>query len=291
MNSSLSAIANPSPAYTASTPGASAVSWAAIVAGALAASALSLALVALGSGLGFSSLSPWTGAGASPKAVGIASVIWLILMSAIASGLGGYLAGRLRIRWVDVHSDEVFFRDTAHGFLAWSIATLVTAAILTSAAASLIGGAAKVGAATADGANAVGQAMDASPEEYFADMLMRTDQSNGNPGDAASRTEASRIFAIALRAGELAPTDRTYLAQVVARRSGLSQAEADQKVTQTIEGAKTAADNLQATAREAADAARKVAAKLSLWVFVSLLIGAFCGSFAATIGGRQRDRF
>lgn len=273
-----------------------AVSWASILCGAFAAAALSLVLLLLGSGLGFSSLSPWANDGASAKAIGIAAAIWLMLMSAIASALGGYLAGRLRTRWVDVHTDEVFFRDTAHGFLSWAIATLLTATLLTSAVSALIGGVAKVGAsavgtAASEGAAALGKAAaDASPDDYFVDLLLRSGSRTPGTSDAAAvRLEVGRIFTRALKAGELAPADKTYLAQVIAGQAGITPAEAEQRVTKIVAEAKMAAAEAETTAREAADAARKAAAKLSLWLFVSLMIGAFSGSYAATIGGRQRD--
>ena len=117
--------------------GASAVSWAAILAGAFVAAALTVTLVALGAGLGLSSVSPWSNAGASATTIGVATIVWLILMQLVASATGGYLAGRLRTKWVDVHTDEVFFRDTAHGFLAWAVGVVIGAALLASAAASL----------------------------------------------------------------------------------------------------------------------------------------------------------
>lgn len=139
---------------------ASAVSWASILAGAAAAAALSLILLLLGVGLGLSSVSPWARDGVEAGTFGIAAIAWLTFTQLAASGMGGYLAGRLRTRWVAVHTDEVYFRDTAHGFLAWAVATLFTAAALGSAVggvvsggASLAGGAAK---ATALAAGAAG---------------------------------------------------------------------------------------------------------------------------------------
>src|ERR1700676_3648054 len=99
----------------------SGVSWAAVVAGAFVAAALSLALLALGTGIGLSAVSPWGGAGASARTIGWSAIGWLVLMQLIACSAGGYLAGRLRTKWVSVHSHEVYFRDTAHGFLAWAV--------------------------------------------------------------------------------------------------------------------------------------------------------------------------
>ena len=112
----------------------SGVSWAAVIGGAFVAAALSLILLALGAGLGLSSVSPWSNVGASASTISTAAIMWLILMQVISSSMGGYLAGRLRTKWASIHTDEVYFRDTAHGFLAWSVALVVTAAFLTSAA-------------------------------------------------------------------------------------------------------------------------------------------------------------
>src|SRR5580658_7497511 len=116
----------------------SGVSWPAITAGAFVAAALSLSLLTLGAGAGLSSWSPWFNAGASPSAVGIGAIVWFIVIEIVASGLGGYLTGRLRTKWVDVHTDEVYFRDTAHGFLSWAVAFVITAVLLISAATSVV---------------------------------------------------------------------------------------------------------------------------------------------------------
>src|SRR6185436_9212987 len=118
---------------------ASAVSWESIFAGATGAAALSLILLILGTGLGLSSVSPFTGKGASATTFGVSTIVWLTFIQLAASGIGGYLAGRLRTRWISTHTDEVYFRDTAHGFLAWAIATLVVAAMLTSAIGAIVG--------------------------------------------------------------------------------------------------------------------------------------------------------
>ena len=124
----------PHPGIAAKPPGtlASAVSWGSITAGAAAAAALSPILLVLGVGLGLSSVSPWARDGISATSFGVSTILWLTLTQLLASAMGGYLAGRLRTRWTEVHSDEVYFRDTAHGFLAWAVASQVTAALLTS---------------------------------------------------------------------------------------------------------------------------------------------------------------
>lgn len=275
----------------------SAVSWAAVLAGAFVAAAMALILLPLGTGLGLSAISPWSNAGVSSTTIGIAGAVWLIVMQVIAAGLGGYVAGRLRTKWVAVHSDEVFFRNTAHGFLSWAVAVVISAGLLASATAAIVGvgtgvaatGVAAVGAAAATAATRQQSGAGAEGLAYYVDTLFRADHPSGNSVEAPTSMEAERIMATALGKGDISPADRTYLSQWVAARTGLSPADADKRVTDTVAQAKAARADAETKAREAAEAARKAGAYLSLWVFVSMLAGAFCASYAATIGGRQRD--
>ncbi|QPN44608.1 hypothetical protein I5S86_24205 [Priestia aryabhattai] len=261
----------------------SGVSWAAIFAGAAAAASLSLILMVLGAGLGFAATSPWADEGASAKALGISTIIWLLLTQILASGLGGYIAGRLRVKWANLHGDEVYFRDTAHGFLAWAIATLVAAMLIVSTA----GGLASAGVQA--GANAVGAAASMAPKPdangYFVDSLFRSDGPAPVSDDAANGV-AARIIARSITQGTLAEDDRAYLAQLVAQRTRLSQPEAEARVDQVF----AQVEQAKVEAKKAADTAAKVAAWTALWTFVALLCGAFFASLAALYGGRQRDR-
>jgi hypothetical protein len=262
----------------ASDSSASGVSWGAVIAGAFAAAALSLALLALGTGVGFSAVSPWANAGASASAIGWGAIVWLVLMEIIASSIGGYLAGRLRTKWMDVHTHEVYFRDTAHGFLAWAVGLVIMAAFLTSAAASVIGGA-RTGA-TAAGASETSQSgSGVSQSGYFADMLLRSTAPSSGQDTTAVRGETEAILANGLRQGSLPAADKSYLAQLVATRTGLSESDAAQRVDDTF-----------SQDQQAADSVRKALAHSMYWTFLALLVGAFFASFSATIGGRRRDR-
>lgn len=310
----------------------SGVSWAAIFAGAAAAAALSYVLVILGFGLGLSSVSPWTNNGASATTIGIATILWLAFTQIVAAGMGGYLAGRLRTKWSYIVDDEVYFRDTAHGFLSWAVASLVVAAFLASAIGNVLGGAANLAGSALSGAGqAVGSSVSAAVEKtdldsgYFVDTLFRSNPSTTAPmptgtsavpgattgtapeapneneplaqpatgmvGNNAStgQGEVSRIFANALRTGSLSDADRDYLAQMVAARTGVSADEAKQRVEAGFNNLKQGIDTAKTKAKEAADAARKAAALLALWLFVTLLCGAFAASFMAIFGGRGRD--
>lgn len=290
---------------------ASAVSWGAIFAGAAAAAALSLILLILGTGLGLSSVSPWAQSGVDAKTFGISTILWITLTQLAASAMGGYLAGRLRTKWVAVHTDEVYFRDTAHGFLAWAVASLATAALLSSVVASIVGSGVQAGAkvaagvATAGGAAAVASSATAKPDatgesmSYFVDSLFRKDVSaapvaggTAAPGVAeptAPQSEVTRIFLNSIRSEPLPAEDLRYVGQVVAQRTGLTQQDAEKRVSDTYARAQAKLRDAQTAAKEAADAARKASAYAALWLFVSLLVGAFVASLAATFGGRQRD--
>jgi hypothetical protein len=326
----------------------SAVSWAAVFAGAFGAVAASIILIELGLGLGLSSTSAWSNQGASIAALGVAGGIWLIVVQWIASAIGGYLAGRLRTKWTGLHTDEVFFRDTAHGFLAWALATVIGVAVIALGTSSVlnaggraVGGAAQgaaiggaaVAARSGPGPQAGGQG--AIGDGYFVDMLYRpapaantnanaggataptgtpatgtpgstttTDQGanaapagNGAPAATATtaggnrngddRGEATRIFVRDLPNGDLTPDDRAYLAQSIAARTGISQADAQKRVDDTVAQVKAA----ETKARQDAEKARKAAASGSIIGALAMLIGAFIASVTGAIGGRLRDEY
>jgi hypothetical protein len=252
------------------------ISWAAVVAGAFVAAALSLVLLALGAGIGLSSISPWSNTGAAASAVGKAAIIWTIITQVIASATGGYLAGRLRTKWVNIHTDEVYFRDTAHGFLVWAIGLVVTAAFLTSAAAAMVSGSNPV--QTSSDTPPIRAARSFDRNDYFVDVLFRSDHPKTDAAADSMRAEAGLILVNAVRQREFPTRDKAYLAELVAARTGLSQSDAEQRVDEVFEQDRTAVDT-----------ARKATAHSLYWLFLALLVGAFCASCAATLGGRQRD--
>jgi len=264
----------------------SAVSWAAVAAGGLAAAALTLVLLAFGAGMGFSAISPWSNSGVSSGTFKVGAGVYLIVVAMLSSTIGGYVAGRLRTKWTGLRTDEVAFRDTAHGFLAWGFATVLGAAALSGAATYLVGGAA-TGAAQGASQGVTNSASTQGGNGYFVDMLLRPDPARqGAPGaaspqagnDEAARGEIGRIFARSLRAGsEFSPADLTYVTQIVAARTGVNQAD-EKRVAEVIYQAKVTADD-----------ARRAAAKAALWLTAAMLIGAFAASLAAVEGGQLRD--
>jgi hypothetical protein len=277
----------------------SAVNWGPIIAGAFAASTLTFILMLLGSGLGLTMVSPWSNESASVTTFAVSTAIWLVIVQWLSSGLGGYLTGRLRTKWVGIHTDETFFRDTAHGFMAWALATLLVVFVLGSALSAAIGTGVKAASTVASGA-AMGASAGATANagndggsdatSYFVDALFRpTDPSRlaapGAEGDATAAAQASRILITSAAAGEISADDKTYLGQLVAARTGLSQADATARVDAVL--AQVEAAKVQA--QEAADTARKAGATFALVGALSLIIGAFIASAAAALGGKQRD--
>jgi hypothetical protein len=254
----------------------STISWSAVLAGAAVTAALTLVLFAFGVGVGFSVVSPWNDAGVSATTFTISAGIYLIVVAMLSSTIGGYVAGRMRAQWLTVHEDERYFRDTAHGVLVWAVATIAGAAMLGGAATHIIAG------ASSSSAPAATSAVRGAPLDLYVDDLLRADPVGGQnvSSNDSTRAEVARILTpAAAKGGDVSAADRSYLAKVVAVRTGLPQADAEQRVNQSITQAKAAAD-----------AARKSAAKFSLWLVASMLAGAVAAGLGAVEGGSLRNR-
>jgi hypothetical protein len=266
----------------------SAVSWGAVFAGGVTAAALAAILALFGAGLGLATVSPWAGAGVSATTFTVLAAIWLIVVQWVSSAFGGYMAGRLRTKWVAVHTDEVFFRDTAHGFLAWAVGTLIGVAVLAMATGAVVNNGPHVAATMAASNN--------TATRYYVDLLFR--QNTGGetavagasvPGmtDQEMRQEAGAILAEGVANGGVSTTDGTYLAQLVSEKTDLAPADASARVADVLN--REHADVVKA--KQVADASRKAASGAAIYTFISLLIGAFIASVAGAIGGRLRDNY
>ena len=264
-------------------PSKSAVSWAAIFAGAATGVAASLILLAVGAGMGLASVSPWANVGASLTTFTVVTAIWLIFVQWVASGLGGYITGRLRTRWAGTRQHEVFFRDTAHGFLTWSVATLIAVVFVSSSALVTVRNAASAVSGAAQTTDEAHQTL-TDAFAYDVDSLYRSTR----PEDAAmdhTRAEAATILATGALRGSLPADDRAYLVQLVTARTGIAPADAQARVDTVVAREQA----MRRQAREAADAARSAGAKLAFSTALAMLIGAFIACVAAALGGQQRD--
>jgi hypothetical protein len=276
----------------AGTPATSPVSWASIIAGGVVAAVATLVLMLLGSGFGLTMISPWASQSASATTVVVSAAIWLVVVQWISSCMGGYIAGRLRKRWSSLHTDEVVFRDSAHGLLAWSVATLVVVTVLGSTVSGLLGSGLQAASNAVSGVAKAGTeaASNASPNGYIVDSLFRSSDparinAPGAEGDAAAIAQATRILTTSIANGEMSADDKSYLATLISARTGLSQADAQKRIDDTW----AAAQNAKAKAQEAAEKARKAAATTTLLGALSLIIGAFIAAVSAVLGGKLRD--
>lgn len=258
------------------------VDWPAIIAGIVLATAISLVLISFGSAVGLNFIDLNDRGGVSPIFVGIAAASWFLWVQISSFMAGSYLTGRLRRRYFDATEDESDLRDGAHGLLVWGGSAIIGAIIAVGgvgAAASVVGGAAAT--VTTAASNIASDAVD--PNAYFIDTLFRSTQ----PVEATTaRDEAGRIFVqAALGDGTVSADDRTYLANVVAANTGLSQADAQARVD-------TVAANVEKARQDAIEAAR-IARNVSIigafLIAASLLVSAIGAFWAAQKGGNHRD--
>lgn len=304
-----------------------AICWSAVIAGTLAAAALTLLLTILGAGLGMSSVSVWSGEGIGAKGLGISAIVWLAFTQIAASGLGGFYAGRFNVQERVLPAKEALYRDTANGFLTWALATFMTAWLVSALAGSILGVAAK-GASLTDSvelssgakmqmlaAGASNMRASGSDTSDDTDRAMRDDQNlhymvsslfRGQPaasdknGQAAQSPTANQqnqqqieevliIVASNLNEAALPVEDMRYIAGLVSKRTGISQAEAEDRVATTFTHIKQKRATLYEEMKAATEKARKVAAASAFWFFVFLLLGAISASVAAVWGGKCRD--
>jgi len=278
------------------------LSWSAAIAGAFAATAVTLIIVALGSGIGLSFASPY-GSGPSATSLTIAAAVRLVMAQTMGFATGGYLAGRLRSPALDGIPGETTFRDAAQGFMVWAIGVVVIAALTGLTGFFALGATAHVASGAAAARNEPASASISGPADYFVDLMLRPGPSAATAGgqmpstaadeaatvgaassrpqqplDAQTRAEINRILARSVIQTQLDDSDRTYLAQLVASRTGLSADEAQKRV-----------GDVENKARDAADKTAKAGALFAFWTFMSLLFGGTAATLAGMLGGQLRD--
>ena len=247
------------------------LAWTPAVAGALIATALSTVLVAFGTaiGLGVASSAPtWRDASV---ALWLLSGFYLILVSLVSFGLGGYVAGRIRTTMPAANSGDIEHRDGLHGLAAWAITVVMTVFIT-----ALIGSATL---ARAPSAQTVASASAADPMlSYELDRLFRPGRRNPNAETAMERAEAGRILLTSSSHSGIAAEDRGYLVQLAGGVTGLAGPDAERRV-----------DNVVASAKTAISRSRRSAIIAAFSIAASILLGAVVAWFAACEGGRHRD--
>ena len=259
-------------AIVATDPAAQIVSWNAIIAGALAATAISFLLIAFGSGLGLSisSTSPtWRD---SSTALSVLSGAYLIFVALVSFGAGGYVTGRFGNRIGSIAANEVEFRDGMHGVLAWAIAVIL-GAMLTIATAHALSSATTSTAQSASSPSVVGE----NTLAYELDQLFRSDREPPRGDAADARAEAARILLTSSGHSGVSQDDHDYLVRLVGMRTGLSPSEAQTRV-----------DGVIARAHDALKRARESAVVVAFMAAAAIFVGAVVAWLAAREGGRER---
>ena len=268
--------------------GTSYVEWGAVFAGALAASAISFVLLTAGAAIGLSLVSPYESESYGRLAVSLA-VFWSIAVPILAFLVGGYIAGRMRSAWDAAASDEVQFRDGIHGLLVWSLSVVAGGVMAFLAASTAAQTSAQVAASSlGDRGAIVAPAIDtlfgASAAQAVPAPAGESAAGRGAPAgraavvDADARATVSRTLVAAATQGQLSPSRKQTLAQIVAERTGLSKAEADKRV-----------DQAYADAQKALEKAREAAVLTGLGTVTALLVGLLAAWYAAQRGGHHRD--
>ena len=254
------------------------LSWSATIAGAVAATAIGFILLALGTGVGLAVPSPYVSA-PTIGTMTVAGAVWLVLTQSIAFAAGGFVSARLRTRGVNSSSAETRFSDGANGFMAWAIGALSVALVVAAISALSITSAVRAGT------SAVAQLSQQTSSDqfgYFVDSLLRTPQGRQTGTTDQDRAQVTRILATAIRDGRLSEQDKTYLAGLVAARSGVSQDEAQTQV-------QNVANQARESLTRATETARRTAEYVAFWTFMSLLFGAVAATLGGLLGGELRD--
>jgi hypothetical protein len=275
----------------------SGISWSAIIAGALTAIAISIIVIALGSGIGMSVISPYSYSPPSATTMTVIGALWLVFAQAIGFATGGYVTARLRRSPTPIHSGEVKFRDGASGLIVWAVGVVLTLLVVAAAVSRV--DSKTDGSANNTTALVAATGSELKPLDYFSDALLRPGRqavagaaapvasANGSvPGTSNDtgdqRSQINRILLTALGPAGISADDRAYLAQIVSAQTGLGQEDAQHRVDEVV-------SHVRADAMQAAESARKAAAYLSFWTFMSLLFGAVCATLGGILGGDLRD--
>jgi len=287
------------------------VDWSAILGGAAVAVALGLLFTGFGAALGLTALSAQEGEGSGLVGF-IISTIWILLSMIAAYATGGYIAGRMRRRIDAATSDEVTVRDGFNGLIVWAIGTVLSAMVLgsvISSAVSTVGSIAATGVEVAGAAagSAAGGAMiaasammpddmSADPMDFITGTLLRPTTVTPGPDAQSTTTDAMSILANVMVTGKISDSDRAYLVQLTAARTGMTAAEVEARVEQAVTAAQSAraeaerlAAEAEVMAREAAETARISAILTAFLLTATALVAAATAYVCAVKGGRHRD--
>jgi hypothetical protein len=274
------------------------VDWKSVIAGAIAASAIFGLLTTFGTALGLSLTSAHRGSGVSGTTLAIAAALWIVMVHVWSFVAGGYLAGRLS-DVPDLHPEEAEFRAGANGFMVWALGTAISLVFLAFVSGTIVR---STSAAVGQAASGVAQAasnLSAENVSYVSDALFRAQEASPagvqpaagaqSRPDSAMVAEAGRIFTVGLAEGSLNSGDRSHLARLVARQTGMPEADAQRRVDETYARAKAMKDAAEQRVREAAEKARKQALVAAFLAAAASLAGLIAAAWAAGMGHEHKN--
>jgi len=248
------------------------VTWSAAIAGAVVAAALAFVLDSFGVaiGLGLSSASPtWRD---TSFALVLLSGFYLLLTALAAYALGGYFAGRMRRPYGPAENPE--YDDGMHGLLVWGLATLLSGLVAVTTVSFL--------QRAPGGVAASSQATSTVPGErligFELDRLFRGSERRAGGDLIYDRSEAARILLTTSSHSGMDPSDRAYLAKLIAADTGAPAPDAERRV-----------DEAASHVKQDINRARSSAVILAFMIGAATLLGAVAAWAAAITAGRHRD--
>ena len=267
------------------------LSWGAIFCGLFVTLAVFITLQLLGAGIGISTLDVQdTGDNPQAGTLGIGAGIWWFIVGLISLFLGGWVAGHLA-------NTPERTASALHGLVVWSLMYLVMFWLVTTALASLVGGA--VGA-IGKGISTAGQAATSQQGQQTISKAIQSvgidpnmiQQSLGQavgPNTTGQNQNVTKSIQDYLQ-GDRTPQERQKLVQSVARTTGKTPQEADQMITnmeQKAEQVKAKAGEVKEQAKEAGQKAVKITGGSLIGLAIVMIIGAIVAMLGGVAGAPQ----
>ncbi len=246
------------------------ISWGAIFAGVLVTLAIFLTLQILGAGIGAATIDLTGRETSSPRAMGVGAAIWWFVIGLLALFIGGWVAGRLS-------GQPNRIDRLLHGLAVWSLFSVVMFWLATTTLSALAGGSLALLGQTASAAGqAVGapQVQQTLEERGLSPEVIRQEIAAAMGTGAPQQADSTVVGAVSdYFQGPQTPQDRQQLAQVIAQRTGMSEAQANQMI-----------GNLERRAQQAKETGEKVV-NIAGATFIGIAVAMLLDALAAMLGG------
>jgi hypothetical protein len=259
------------------------VSWGAVFSGVVLSLITQFLLSMLGVGIGVSTIDPASGASPDPTTFSISAAVWWTVSGTIAAFIGGWVAGRL--------SGALAASSALHGLVTWATTTLIVFYLLTTTAAGLIGGAFSFLGTTISGVTdtvrSVAPQLASAVSGPLGDLRQQIEGSLQN-GSAADKARATQLVIRVVTTRDVPQQDLDQAADMVARQSGMQPQEARDRLNGWRDTYQRNAAEIQARARQTAEASAKTVSRAAIFGFVALILGAIAGALGGRAGAPRR---